>query len=159
MHNRVAEEAETDDAEDEQTAGTSKGNTNRAGYFLEFDAARKIAQGLGAHLEQLTGVVQVKGETARLLPVSERAKSLFGKEETQARTSKAKKSRQKTLFEEPAQEAGDETGWGQLDVPRAGHTVLDRLHQTMILFAAGRGEAIRRFLVEEGAGKTVSEHF
>ncbi|MFO8089869.1 MAG: hypothetical protein R6U13_08545 [Desulfatiglandaceae bacterium] len=34
-----------------------------------------------------------------------------------------------------------------------GETVLDRLHQSMILFGAGRGEALRRFLVEEGVGK------
>ena len=34
-----------------------------------------------------------------------------------------------------------------------GKTVLDRLHQAMILFGAGRGEALRRFLVEEGVGK------
>jgi hypothetical protein len=40
-----------------------------------------------------------------------------------------------------------------LNVPQAGATVLDRLHQSMILFAAGRGEALRRFLVEEGAGR------
>lgn len=32
-------------------------------------------------------------------------------------------------------------------------TTLDRLHQAMILFAAGRSEALRRFLVEDGVGK------
>ncbi|GJQ59322.1 MAG: hypothetical protein D8M57_07675 [Candidatus Scalindua sp. AMX11] len=32
-------------------------------------------------------------------------------------------------------------------------TVLDQLHQSMILFAAGRGEALKRFLVEEGVGR------
>ena len=32
--------------------------------------------------------------------------------------------------------------------------MLDRLHQAMLLFAAGRGEALRRFLVEEGVGAT-----
>ena len=31
--------------------------------------------------------------------------------------------------------------------------MLDRLHQAMILFAASRGEALRRFLVEEGVGR------
>jgi putative DNA methylase len=30
---------------------------------------------------------------------------------------------------------------------------LDRIHQSMILFAAGRGEALRRFLVDEGGGR------
>ena len=40
-----------------------------------------------------------------------------------------------------------------MNVPQAGATVLDRLHQAMILFAAGRGEALKRFLVEEGVGR------
>ena len=35
---------------------------------------------------------------------------------------------------------------------RPGLTVLDRIHQAMILFAAGRGEAMKRFLVDDGAG-------
>lgn len=48
--------------------------------MLEYDAARKIAQGLGADLASLRGVVEVQGETARLLPVSERTTYLFGKE-------------------------------------------------------------------------------
>ena len=41
----------------------------------------------------------------------------------------------------------------ELKAPQAGSTVLDRVHQAMILFATGRGEALRRFLVEEGIGK------
>jgi len=36
---------------------------------------------------------------------------------------------------------------------KAGSTVLDQLHQSMILFAAGRGEAMKRFLVEKGVGR------
>jgi hypothetical protein len=36
---------------------------------------------------------------------------------------------------------------------KAGSTVLDQLHQSMILFAAGCGEAMKRFLVEEGVGR------
>ena len=38
-------------------------------------------------------------------------------------------------------------------VSNVGDTVLDRIHQSMILFAAGRGEALKRFLVEDGAGR------
>jgi putative DNA methylase len=43
--------------------------------------------------------------------------------------------------------------FGETKVERQGATVLDRIHQSMILFAAGRGEALRRFLVEDGAGR------
>src|ERR1700736_1736833 len=49
------------------------------GFVLEYDDARKIAQGLGAHLEQLTSLIEVKGTSARLLPVAERTRSLFQK--------------------------------------------------------------------------------
>jgi hypothetical protein len=34
---------------------------------------------------------------------------------------------------------------------------MDQVHQAMILFAAGRGEALKRFLVEDGAGR--DQHF
>jgi hypothetical protein len=137
------------EAEDEDSARPAK----VSGYVLEYDAARKIAQGLGAHLEQLTHVVAVKGDKARLLPVSERAKYLFGKDEGKAPARRGKKPRQRGLFDEPGEADGDGGTWAELNVPQAGATVLDRLHQGMILFAAGRGEALKRFLVEEGVGR------
>ena len=31
--------------------------------------------------------------------------------------------------------------------------MLDRIHQAMLLFAAGQGEALKRFLVEDGIGQ------
>ncbi len=43
-------------------------------------------------------------------------------------------------------------GWAGDLSARAGSTVLDQLHQSMILFGAGRGEALKRFLVDEGIG-------
>ena len=157
-HNRPGEEEEADDAgDDEEESGTGKaGKANRSGYFLEFDAARKIAQGLGIHLEQSASIVEVKGDTARLLPVGERTRHLFGKDSDAgpAGAKKAKKkSVQKSLFEElDAADAGS-GGWKDLAGPPPGATVLDRLHQAMILFGAGRGELLKRFLVDEGAGK------
>ncbi|HEV3255300.1 MAG TPA: hypothetical protein VG013_00340, partial [Gemmataceae bacterium] len=124
-----------------------------SGYVLEYDAARKIAQGLGAHLDQLASVVAVKGDKARLLPVSERATYLFGKDEGKAPSKRGKKPKQASLFGEPEDNVGQEGSWRELNAPQDGATVLDRLHQGMILFAAGRGEALKRFLVEEGVGQ------
>jgi len=138
------------DAED--TSKTKK----LLGYALEYDAARKIAQGLGAHLEKLTGVVEVKGDTARLLSVAERTKYLFGKDESQAPAGRRKKKdkQEKFDFAKEVEEAESKAGgWGEKTAPRAGQTILDQLHQAMILFAAGRGEAMKRFLVEEGIGR------
>lgn len=157
IDNNETNESETDDEDDDETSSKT---TKTGGYTLEYDAARKIAQGLGAHLEQLTRLVEVKGSTARLLPVSERTKYLFGKEEAQTPSkTKGKKGKKK----EPEQlnlfavlgitETEEDTDWGEKNVPQLGNTTLDCIHQSMILFAAGRSEALKRFLVDEGAGK------
>jgi hypothetical protein len=145
----------TGEAEPEEDEEGSGGKGKPSGFSLEYDAARKIAQGLGAHLEALTGVVEVKGETARLLPVAERTRILFGNAEADAPTAKRKKkdAQLKLGFAADLEQAEEAGGWGQKGAPRQGNTVLDRIHQAMILFAAGRGEALRRFLVEEGVGR------
>jgi len=128
-----------------------------SGYSLEYDAARKIAQGLGAHLENLSHLVAIKGNTAMLLSVAARTNYLFGKDAAEAPKGKRKKkTSQLALFnvEEDVKQIEEESGdWvGELS-GKAGSTVLDQLHQSMILFAAGHGEAMKRFLVEEGVGR------
>jgi adenine-specific DNA methylase len=147
------EDDDSDDAEEDDATG--KKASKPTGFTLEFDAARKIAQGLGIHLEALKSLVEVTGETARLLPVAERTRALFGKDESEAPTQRRKKKAQqmKLGFDEQLEEAEEAGGWGQKGAPPAGQTTLDRVHQSMILFAAGRGEALRRFLVDEGAGR------
>jgi adenine-specific DNA methylase len=145
------ENAEDEDADEESEGGVKKSKTN--GFVLEYDAARKIAQGLGAHLEDLNSLVEVSGDQARLLPVGERARHLFGKEEGKVTPARKKKVPQLDLFKvlEQADEGG--TTFGETKVERHGETVLDRIHQSMILFAAGRSEALKRFIVEDGAGR------
>ncbi|MDW7728112.1 MAG: hypothetical protein SCH70_13610 [Candidatus Methanoperedens sp.] len=143
-------ESEIEDDEDAESSGRSP---KMSGFVLEYDAARKIAQGLGAHLEQLSKLVEIKGDKARLLPVEERTAYLFGKEDIQAPKRKKKEAKQLTLtgvLDEVEEESG---GWGEMKAPPAGKTVLDRVHQAMILFAAGRSDALKRFLVEDGIGK------
>jgi adenine-specific DNA methylase len=145
-----AEEEES--GEEEETKG--KAARAKGSFVLEYDAARKIAQGLGAHLEDLDHVVEVSGESARLLTVSERTQHLFGKEQADAPTGgRKKKAAQMDLFGELTKVGADETAWSEKTVRKIGETTLDRVHQAMILFAAGRGEALKRFLVEEGAGR------
>ncbi|HVC94341.1 MAG TPA: DUF1156 domain-containing protein [Pirellulales bacterium] len=145
-------EGGADDPDD--AAGAKKPKV--AGYILEFDAARKIAQGLGVHLEKIESVVEVKGDKARLLPVAERARHLFGKGEgggiKAPPRGKAKKAKQKHFFDERGDVESADSGWAGLKGPSPGATALDRLHQAMILFGAGRGELMKRFLVDEGVG-------
>jgi len=151
-------DAEDDDDSDEEDDDAPKGKATKGGFALEYDAARKIAQGLGVNLEQIDSVVEVKGDKARLLPVSERAASLFGKAEkaeAAAAKKRGKKVSQKKLFDTGEKESGggrlvagipDGTG------ATPGATVLDRIHQSMLLFAGGRADALKRFIVEDGVG-------
>ena len=145
-------ESADEESDDESEGGVKKAKTT--GFVLEYDAARKIAQGLGAHLEDLGSLVEVSGEQARLIPVGERARHLFGKDEGNVTaTKKKKKIPQLDLFQVLEEVDGEETISGEAIVERHGKTVLDRIHQSMILFAAGRSEALKRFLVEEGVGR------
>jgi len=152
----TAEDAEERGEEEErEEQETSSANLRGlCGYTLEYDTARKIAQGLGVHLERIESVVEVKGDKARLLPVAERTRYLFGKDSTAPATKRRKKkSKQMSLFAELEEAEAAEGGpAGELAGASPGATVLDRVHQGMILFATGRGEALKRFLVEEGAG-------
>jgi putative DNA methylase len=100
----------------------------------------------------LASLVAVEGETARLLPVAERARTLFGKDEGKAATSRRKREPQMDLFKALQADADTPASFGDTKVESLGHTVLDRVHQSMILFAASRGEALKRFLVEDAAG-------
>jgi ribA/ribD-fused uncharacterized protein len=153
---KPADEGESDDeGVEDETEGNGK-TVTASGFTLEFDAARKIAQGLGVHLERSESIVEVKGDKARLLPVAERTKHLFGKETEAGPTGgkKAKKKpKQQSLFEELDEVEEAEGGWKELKGPPPGSTTLDRLHQAMILFGAQRGELLKRFLVEDGVGK------
>jgi len=141
---KISDVSEEDEDEDEEAPARPRLN----GFFLEYDAARKIAQGLGVTLETLPGLVEIKGNKARLLPVSERAPYLLGQA---ALPKKRKKARQKQLT------LGEgETPAGVLRCPAAeraispGSTVLDRVHQAMLLFGEGRGETLKSFLQEIG---------
>jgi len=147
--NGADREVGEEDHGDEEENGKKGGS---GGLALEFDAARKIAQGLGAHLEDLGTLVEVAGETARLLPVADRAQSLFGKDGGKAASVHKKRGPQMELFKGAQDSDQTEATFGDTKVEKAGATVLDRVHQSMILFAAGRTEALKRFLVEDAAG-------
>jgi len=152
----------TEDDDEDSGSKSIKG-----GFVLEYDAARKIAQGLGAHLEQLAHLVEVKGSEARLLPVSERGAYLFGKQPTVIEEVKGKKAKSKSkqanifeLFDSNGADSGESSNQGfntEVIAPdlqvSAGKSVLDRIHQCMILFATGQSNILRRFLVEEGIGR------
>lgn len=144
------------------------GGAVRGEFALEYDAARKIAQGIGAHMETLPDLVEIKGSSARLLSVSERSSRLFGKgtekgkggsSAERARPRRTGKQKQaQASFEEgemvvPVGEESSGARGGEMEAsPLLAETVLDKVHQAMLLFAEGRSEALRSFLVEEVGG-------
>ena len=104
-------------------------------------------------------LVDVKGDTARLLPVSERAQFLFGKQGiTSVPVVARRNGKQLTLGESAGEEAdaavisAKASMEGDFDLV-LGKTVLDSVHQSMLLFGAGRSDALKTFLVDNGAGK------
>jgi SAM-dependent methyltransferase len=141
------EEAEMlEDEEEEPTTGRKR----PAGYALPYDDARLILQALGAHEDRLRrpgGILEVKGNTARLVAVAERRRFLLVQTSGGGETPRRRRRGQENLFEELAAEPEPE----MVLVP--GASTLDRLHQAMLLFADGRSAALRRFLVDEGVGK------
>ena len=139
---------------DQEDSDEGEANRSVRGYALEYDAARKIAQGLGAHLEELSHLVEVRGDTATLLSAAARTRHLFGDESQAAPRARRKGKSQMTLnFGEELEELEEQSrDWTSGASTRPGATVLDQLHQSMVLFGAGRGEALRRFLVEDGIG-------
>ncbi|PIU40179.1 MAG: adenine-specific DNA methylase, partial [Candidatus Omnitrophica bacterium CG07_land_8_20_14_0_80_50_8] len=148
---------ETEDNLDETEDQTSK-KVKLTGFYLEYDAARKLAQGLGAHLEDLGkrgGIVEVEGDKARLLSVEERFKYLFGKEDVAEQGPRKKKAKVADLLDqmEGRAEAGQVLATNESGDVKLGQTTLDRVHQSMLLFWESRSEALRRFLVDDGAGK------
>ena len=123
-------------------------------FKLEYDTARKIAQGLGVDLTALASIVAVTGDTATLLPVAKRTEYLFGKGVTEpAAAAASKRKDQFELFAEKGEDMPSEPTREAQPVGKPGETTLDRVHQAMLLFAGEGGDSLKRFLVDDGAGQ------
>lgn len=150
------EERENEEDEDEdQEESSPKPGVN--GFAMEYDTARKLAQGLGVHLDKVGTLVEVKGGVARLRSLRERARFLFekgGDELSAARPKKKKKDPQLSWLELPemAEEIGDAEEQVELPEFTVGSTVLDRVHQAMLIYSSGRSDALKHFIIEEGVG-------
>jgi adenine-specific DNA methylase len=108
-------------------------------FALEYDSARKLAQGLGVPLEEMTDLVHVRRDRASLRSVRERRDALIEVDEAQH-----VRGEQTQLFQ-----TAEATSYG---VPVLADTVLDRVHQAMLLFGDGQSGLLRQFLLESGAG-------
>ncbi|MCL0064889.1 DUF1156 domain-containing protein, partial [Dehalococcoidia bacterium] len=112
---------------------TLKSEGGEGGYALPYDQGRLLIQAVGADENELKkpgGILEVKGGKARLRMVRERRTYLLEKREA------AIISLREGIREEIS----------------PGITVLDRLHQAVLLHGEDRAGSLRHFLVDEGVG-------
>ena len=145
----IKEEEAVDSNEEVNEENVSVSKT--AGFSLDYDSARKIAQGLGVNLDNLANLVELDGDTARLLSVGERAKNLFGKSSEGSKIIKKKNINQQELFVSATSESAEDSTSDDFNFT-LGVSILDRVHQSMLLFGSGRSAALKRLLVDDGAG-------
>lgn len=137
--------------------------TKSKGYNLIFDAVRRFAQPLGISLPKWeTRIIETKKGVVRLLPISERADQLFGKDGTRAMAAtlerRPKTDPQLLLFPEMGQvEPPKIRGRGRkprisVDSNSAEFqeaTTLDRVHAAMLFQAGGQPNALRALIKME----------
>lgn len=152
------EEAEEGEEEDDAQRRKAKGVT------LVFDVVRRFAQPLGIHLPDWEKrIIETEKGVVRLLPVSERARQLFGEDGAHAVAERleaaAVASPQQLLFPEMdpvptkprlgrGRRARVEISDESLQARREA-TTLDRVHAAMLLQASGRASALRNLLRAE----------
>ncbi len=135
------------------------------GFSLPFDVARRFAQPLGIHLDAWEGrIIETKKGVVRLLPVTDRARQLFGDEGAGVAArrieERARRSPQAIFdFVEEIEAAPKvkgrrrrRRGAGVSDEDlqaRREATTLDRVHAAMLLQSAGRANALRALLAAE----------
>jgi adenine-specific DNA methylase len=163
---------DVEDGDDEEDSGRKA-----KGLTLVFDVVRRFAQPLGIDLPRWDGrVIETKKGVVRLLPVSERAKQLFGEDGAQAVALRIEQDAalglrtQLSLFPEERQpelrmrgarrgrkgsgsstqssRSGAAISEDALTAPREA-TTLDRVHAAMLLQAGGRTNALRALVKAE----------
>ncbi|MGH8146835.1 MAG: DUF1156 domain-containing protein [Rhodanobacteraceae bacterium] len=158
--------AESSETDDEEESGPRK---KAKGFTLPFDVTRRFAQPLGIDLDKWKGrVIATEKGLVRLLPVTERAEQLFGKDGAQAVASRIEEDAalglqpQMALFPDAAaaptvrgrRGRGKRVAVGSTvsdDQLTAQHeaTTLDRVHAAMLLQSGGRTNALRALLKSE----------
>ena len=164
------ERAEGEDAElpdeDDDDEGSSRGKAK--GFTLIFDVVRRFAQPLGIELPEWEGrIIETKKGVVRLLPITERARQLFGEDGAHAVATRLEDQAaihgnplQGMLF--PEMDAapkirGSGRGRGKRAMVAVADnladgldaTTLDRVHAAMLLQAGGRTNALRALLKAE----------
>jgi hypothetical protein len=164
----IATADEQDESNDEEEDGEGGSRGKAKGFTLVFDVVRRFAQPLGIELPKWEGrVIETKKGVVRLLPITERAKQLFGEDGASAVAARLEHTStpgtnplQGMLF--PDMETTPKVRGGRGRRKRAAvdvsdeslatareATALDRVHAAMLLQAGGRTNALRALLKAE----------
>ena len=149
----AAEDADEDADEDAVQKVAAKG------FSLPFDVVRRFSQPMGIDLDAWTGriVAQAKG-AVRLLPVTERSKTLFGEDGAATAAdwieSDANPNHQLSLFPEGERSLPKRPRRKSIlnegaELQTLDATTLDRLHAAMLLQASGHSTALRTLIAAE----------
>ena len=152
-----------DDGDEAETADGNAGSRQQKGYRMPYDVARRFAQPLGIHLDEWKSrIIDIDKGTVLLLPVSERARQLFGPAGASALADEietsAVASPQLGLFpepESPARPRGRQSRQAAGSSPpgavsaRRDATTLDRVHAAMLFQHSGRSQALRALIQSE----------
>ena len=166
----VGQGLETEDEETPEDEDNEEGSSAGApkGFTLVFDVVRRFAQPLGLDLHKWESrVIETKKGIVRLLPISERAKQLFGADGAQVVAERLEQEGtganplQGMLFPDLQQEVpirnprrsratatGVDVSEERLAAAREA-TTLDRVHAAMLFQAGGRTSALRTLLKAE----------
>jgi adenine-specific DNA methylase len=135
--------AEAEEEEEDQPKKT------KSGLALPFDTFIRITRPMGIHYPDWEKkIIEIDKGVVRLLPVLERQEALFGEDLNVQMVELKKGPGQKSLFaDEPLPPPDKRRGPGQT---LTNLTTLDRVHQAMLLYAAGRTNTLKDLLEEEG---------
>jgi hypothetical protein len=146
--------------EEEDEDENEEGKKTKPGFRLVFDVARRFAQPLGIQLEDWQDrVIEIEESVVRLLPVTERARQLFGKKTAGAVASRLVKEAQgdarMVLFPEREEATSKTKGRATGKALPAGSrakgavTTLDRVHAAMLLQANEQADGLRALIKAE----------
>jgi putative DNA methylase len=157
----VAAESRTTLPEDQEEEEDEDGKSKKPGPRLIYDVVRRISQPLGLHLDNLDGrIIDIEKGAVRLIPVTERAKQLFGERGAEKFAQELGKTSAQgvqlklladysnvelTTKKMIREERTEETGQGK------NPTTLDIVHTAMLLQASGQAAALRELVASEVA--------
>ncbi|MFA4958374.1 MAG: DUF1156 domain-containing protein [Candidatus Cloacimonas sp.] len=151
----TASNEEVDDESEDDEDAPKKGKS-KAGFSLVYDVARRFAQPLGIDLSKWDKrIIDIDKGTVRLIPVWERADTLFGSDKISRVDATFEVKEQLEIFEEYASKPLPKIKGKKVKLSGAEETqpimvtTLDKVHAAMLLQDNGQTNALRALIKSE----------